>query len=246
MAAELSALRTATRITRPAPLRVKVTGAIRDLIVSGQLARGCHLVETELAAAVGVSRQPVREALQVLSHEGWVDLRPGFGAFVHTPTAQEIDDVFRVRSALEAEAAARAAARVGTGRVAPEQLKALRKVLREGARSIPAGPDAAQVVDFNASLHAAVVELSGNAVLAGMAEGIASRVRWYFSAIATARAPTSWVEHANVVEAIMGGDEFRAGALMREHCERSREKLIELDEPAGHPRLAAPAPPASR
>ena len=64
---------------------------------------------------LGVSRVPVREALQLLSQDGWVDLRAGFGTFVHAPTMKEIDDVFRVRAALEAEGAYQAACRVATG-----------------------------------------------------------------------------------------------------------------------------------
>ena len=46
-------------------------------------------MESELAEILGVSRQPVREALQWLANEGWVDLKPGYGAFVHAPTHDE-------------------------------------------------------------------------------------------------------------------------------------------------------------
>ena len=77
------------RVQRPAPLRQAVYDAIVDLIVQGTLQRGQHLVENELAEYLGVSRQPVREALQRLQTDGWIDLRPAQGAFVHTPSEDE-------------------------------------------------------------------------------------------------------------------------------------------------------------
>ena len=66
----------ARRVQRPAPLRQAVYDAIVDLIVQGTLQRGQHLVENELAEYLGVSRQPVREALQRLQTDGWIDLAP--------------------------------------------------------------------------------------------------------------------------------------------------------------------------
>ena len=81
----------ARRIARPLPLRESVYNAILDMIVGGELRPGQHLVENELAVSLGVSRQPVREALQWLNKDSWVDLRPGLGAFVHAPTTEEAD-----------------------------------------------------------------------------------------------------------------------------------------------------------
>src|SRR3954453_24138824 len=104
----------AHRVQRPAPLRQSVYDALLDLIVSGNLRAGQHLVESELASVLGVSRQPVREALQRLNTEGWVDLRPAQGAFVHEPTEEEADQLLTVRPLLEAEAARLAAANAGS------------------------------------------------------------------------------------------------------------------------------------
>ena len=58
--------------------------------------------DEDLAAHLGVSRQPVREALQRLHNEGWVDLRPALGAFVHVPTEEEADQLLSTRTLLEA------------------------------------------------------------------------------------------------------------------------------------------------
>ena len=79
-------------LERPAPLREIVRERLLAMIVSRDLQPGHHLVENELAAALGVSRQPVREALLQLQAEGWVDQRPGQGTFVHNPTDKEADE----------------------------------------------------------------------------------------------------------------------------------------------------------
>ena len=92
-------------VERPVPLRQSVYDALLELVVAGRLRPGEHLVETELAGQLGVSRQPVREALHRLEAEGWVDLRPNQGAFVHVPTDHEVDELLDVRELLEVETA---------------------------------------------------------------------------------------------------------------------------------------------
>src|SRR5690606_25589719 len=92
-----------------AALRDEVLLAIEGFIIDGSLPPGHRLIEAELARELDVSRNPVREALAVLAHTGWVDLRPRHGAVVHMPTASEVDDFFGVRRLLEADSAQRAA-----------------------------------------------------------------------------------------------------------------------------------------
>src|SRR3954466_11880644 len=74
---------------RPAPLRQAVYDALTELIINGSLKPGQHLVEAELAEHLGVSRQPVREALQRLPTAGRGDLRPPQGAFVRSLAQEE-------------------------------------------------------------------------------------------------------------------------------------------------------------
>src|SRR3954453_16773818 len=95
----------ARHVKRPTPLRESVYEALTEMIIDGTLERGRHLVEVELAGILGVSRQPVREALQRLNNEGWVDLRPGFGATVHVPAEDEVDQLLAARAALQPESA---------------------------------------------------------------------------------------------------------------------------------------------
>lgn len=160
----------ARRIDRPVPLREHVYQAMQELIISRRLAPGQHLVESELAQMLGVSRQPVREALQWLNNEGWVDLRPGYGAFVHAPTPEEADQLLAVRSLLESESA-----RLAATHADKEGIARLRELNKQGFAAVDAG-DVDTAVALNAAIHRCVTELSGNKVLLDFATQVDRRV----------------------------------------------------------------------
>jgi DNA-binding GntR family transcriptional regulator len=204
-------------LERPAPLREAAYDVLVEMIVTRELQPGQHLVENELAVQLGVSRQPVREALQRLQSEGWVDLRPALGAFVHVPTDAEADELLAVRTLLEAESA-RLAARQAT----PAQVDRLRELQRTGEKAL-ADNDEQGLVAANDALHTYLVSMSGNTVLANLIASVARRVRWYYRPIALIRGKDAWDEHAELITAIAGRSGRRAGDLMRRHTERTRE-----------------------
>jgi DNA-binding GntR family transcriptional regulator len=212
----------ARRIDRPVPLRERVYQAMQDLIISRRLAPGQHLVESELAEILGVSRQPVREALQWLSNEGWVDLRPGYGAFVHAPTHEEADQLLAVRTLLEAESARLAAVHAG-----PEGVTRLRELCKQGIEAQDAD-DIDGMVAANAAFHRCVTELSGNKVLLDFATQVDRRVQWYYTPVARQRGKRSWQEHTKLISAIEKGDADGAARIMREHTDRTRQSYLDL------------------
>ncbi|MEV5981268.1 GntR family transcriptional regulator [Streptomyces sp. NPDC052114] len=205
------------RLERPGPLRERVYEALLELITTRALQPGQHLVESELAGHLGVSRQPVREALQRLNTEGWVDLRPAQGAFVHEPTEEEADQLLTVRTLLEAEAARLAAANTGTAGIT-----ALDELCAQGEQAVADG-DVERVVALNAAFHAKVMELAGNVVLAELAAQVDRRVRWYYTPVARQRGRQSWLEHRELIAAIAERDERSATEIMRAHTEHTRQ-----------------------
>ena len=86
-------------------LRHRVYTVLEESIISGELAPGQHLVEARLAADLGVSRNPVREAIQGLRQDGWIVDRPRQGSFVRISNEKEMVDLFQVRLVLETETA---------------------------------------------------------------------------------------------------------------------------------------------
>ncbi|ARX87647.1 GntR family transcriptional regulator [Streptomyces alboflavus] len=213
------------KLERPGPLRERVYEALLELITTRALRPGQHLVESELAGHLGVSRQPVREALQRLNTEGWVDLRPAQGAFVHEPTEEEADQLLTVRTLLEAEAARLAAANAGSAGIA-----ALEELCAKGEAAVADG-DVDLVVATNAAFHAKVMELAGNVVLAELAAQVDRRVRWYYTPVARQRGKQSWIEHRALIAAIAARDEVGATEVMRAHTEHTRKTYHEREAP---------------
>ncbi|MFD4527708.1 GntR family transcriptional regulator [Streptomyces sp. NPDC058470] len=205
------------RVTRPAPLRQAVYDALTELIVSGSLKPGQHLVEAELAAHLGVSRQPVREALQRLQTNGWVDLRPAQGAFVHSPTEEEAAQLLSVRAVLETYSAQLAA-----GNAKPEDIERLWELQEEGVQALTEG-DVERLVSANTALHAFVTVIADNAVLSELISLVGQKVRWYYTPIAQPRGKEAWNEHSQLIKAIAKGDADRASEIMRTHTEHTTD-----------------------
>jgi len=203
-------------VPRPVPLRQSVYDALIDLIVGGELPPGQHLVETDIAGQLGVSRQPIREALHRMEAEGWVDLRPSQGAFVHIPTDSEVDELLDVRELLEVETARLAARNADT-----EAVARLRTLWQEGQAAAKA-EDLSHAVAANNAFHAEVAVVAGNAVLADLAGTVSRRVQWYYRLVAPVRGHGSWAEHAELIDAIEAQDTQRAQVLARKHTERTR------------------------
>lgn len=215
------ARRAVTAVERPVPLRQAVHDAIVDLIITRVLRPGEHVVETELAAQLGVSRQPVREALQRLHTEGWVDLRPSQGAFIHIPTEKEADQLMAVRALLESESAVLAAERC-----TPQDVERLWELQAAGEKAL-AADDTEGLVTANTELHAYLLRMAGNTVLSEHLAMVDQRMRWYYVPIALVRGRKAWDEHASIIKAVAAHDATRAGKLMRRHTETTRTMYLE-------------------
>ncbi|MPZ87489.1 MAG: FCD domain-containing protein [Nitriliruptorales bacterium] len=203
------------RVTPPGPLRQQVYERLEELIVYGALPPGQHLVESRLAAQLGVSRIPVREALQLLARNGWVDLRPRYGAFVHEPTLKEVEDVFRARALVEVEAA-----RLLAKNATQDHVEELRRMLTDGATAVETC-DERLLLRLNEAFHARVTEFAGNRVLAEISALLSKRNSWYFAAVVTERSLESWMEHRELVDAVAAGDPDRAAAVMQQHVDQT-------------------------
>ena len=198
------------------PLRSLVSDELRRLVVTGELPPGTRIVEDRLAERLGVSRNPVREALQALAAEGFVELLPRRGALVAQITAEQAEDLFDVRTALEP-----LAARLAARRADPDGVDRLRKVLVR-ARDATDLDELDLLAACNTEFHSTVVELSGNDYLGLLVAPMARRVQWVFRTSAATRAPHSWTEHEELLRAIASGDEEYAEAVARSHVAAAR------------------------
>ena len=192
------------------PLREDVRVRIRDSIVSGTYAPGSRLVERTIAADLGVSRVPVREALQALVLEGFAVDRDTRGIAVRAYEADEIAELAEVGAALE---------RVLVGRVAhtgdAEQVGLLRSVLAEAQDAIDRG-DTAAAVAANGRFHDVLTSLGEGTMAHEVLSAVSQRRRWLLAQHADP-APIH-AEHVALVDAIEQGDRSRAQQITEDHA----------------------------
>src|SRR5262245_25349154 len=137
----------------------RVHAHLREEILANRLPAGTELQETALAAELGVSRGPIREAIGRLAAEGLVVVRPRRGAVVRSLTKDEFIEAYEVREALEAMAARLATARLGQAGLAR---------LEELTDAMAGHAERGEVEEFfhaNAAFHATFVEAAGNGLL---------------------------------------------------------------------------------
>lgn len=232
-------------LEQPEPLRLQVHNTLEQLIVDGRLKPGQRLIETELAARLGVSRGPIREALQMLAREGWVELRPRQGAYVAKPSLNEIVDYFDVRALLEVEVARLAARSVNEGPTASQQalMDELDDIVRRSTgywENILARPDDLDDSDIDnarefhrtgsQSFHQVLAQLGGNTALVDLLGRLSKRTRWYFSPRVLERTGQAWQEHEGLRTAVEKGDEDDAVRLMTAHMQATRASYLKAYE----------------
>lgn len=197
-----------------------VTDDLRELIVQGELKPGEHVNEQPIAERLGVSRTPVRAALNILASEGFLTYHPNRGYFVRRFDLSEIMDAYEVRAALEALAARRAAERGLT-----EQDEALlRASLAEGdrilAKSVFTPEDLLPYRQMNMAVHGTVMRAAkcgslDQAISAALAIPLVSDRIILWQDLTILR--RSHDDHHRVFDAILHRSGSRAEALMQEH-----------------------------
>jgi DNA-binding GntR family transcriptional regulator len=210
--------------SRHLPLRDQVLMELRRRIVNGDYKPGDRLTEDRLAEDFGVSRNPVREALRVVEQEGFVVMVPRRGAFVASPDATAIADLFAVRERLET-----LAARLAAERATADDVAALRVLLESARRATERGA-LSEVAKLNTQLHLRVIEASGNRWLYSIASSIYLHVQWVFRMGVADRAPHSWSEHIRLIEAIAGGRPDDAEELARSHVHAASQAALDRAE----------------
>jgi DNA-binding GntR family transcriptional regulator len=203
----------------PVSLAEKAYQRLTEMIIEGEIAPGEPLREMRLAAQLGTSRVPVREALQRLHDDGWLVKVPRSGARVKYPTLEDVNEVFDLRILLEVEAV-----RLAVRHVSLADADRLRVLVQLGYEASERG-DARAIVDANGRFHAAVAELSRSALLCQMLAMLDRRVRWLFGAVAADRSGHSLQEHSDLIDALVSRDPDLAMRIIGHHIEGTRKAL---------------------
>jgi DNA-binding GntR family transcriptional regulator len=202
-------------------LRDQTYAELRKAILSGPIGPGTVLVQEQLAEQLGISRTPVRDALDRLANEGLVIRSPGGRMHVAPISLDELREKYAVRQALET-LALRLAAPTLPGQMLPrlrELVKAMRQAIADG--------HARRVIQAGAAFHETISSASGNSYLSQLLTTLNDSIRRYRHAAIDmpGRAAETLREHELIVEQLSAGDVAAAERSLAEHIARSLERL---------------------
>ena len=196
--------------------------ALREMVVSLELAPGTLVKEPELVARLGIGRTPVREALRRLSLERFIEVFPRRGMVVTTVDVRDLARLCEVRLALEPEAA-----KLAADRATEADLDEITAVLAElGGRR---RRDERSLIDLDRRIHGAIYRASHNPFLeATLEEYYMHALRIWMLGLERTGLAAAVHEHADLLAAVLRGNGVRAAELMRSHVERFEEEMRDV------------------
>lgn len=219
------------------PIVQQVEEQIRQLIESGQYKPGEKLpAEMDLCQRLGVGRGTIREAFRLLQARGYVEIKPGRGAFAaeHLPSEDmgavewlvqnemELRDSIEIRQALEPLAARRMAERGADQAI--QDLKVLHSRFLDAIQE----EDAARIAQLDEAFHSAIVEGSGNHLLLSINQQVCQGIKPFRSKTFQIRQniQNAVRPHTRILQAIASHDGEAAEREMRAHLDKVQEDLL--------------------
>lgn len=205
--------------TSAAPVREKVLTSIREAIIQGWYRPGQRLIEREICELTGVSRTSVREALRQLESEGLVEMIANRGPIVARVTADDAQQLYQVRGALEG-LAGRLSAESATG----DQIERLVASVEQFAQAVDRG-ELGMMLQHKDVFYAALFDAANNAAMVKMLTGVHGRITFLRSQTLghPGRPRETLGELRAIVDAIVARDGARAAELCTLHVEKASE-----------------------
>ncbi len=198
---------------------------LKKRIINHVLKPGDPLNEVILSKELKTSKTPIREALQQLEKEGFVENIPGKGSFVSKISFQDIREIFEIREFLECEAIKRAIAKVDLSKI---------KLLKEKFISSESenGRPAPSHFRSGDQIHTFIFETLGNSQLMEIYRRLQDHVVrnriYFFDQSHPGRSEESFREHLEILEAMEAQDPLRAEQAVRNHLRNSLEYLKKI------------------
>ncbi len=205
------------------PLRVAVLTRLKAAILDGTLKPGTLLSENKIAAQLSVSRTPVREALRVLERENLVTTLPGRKVIISVPRAEDIDEIYDIRTIVESAALRR----IGSNR---RELIARLEQCLERSRLALAKRDIRELEQINTEFHTTIISALNNQRLREFIDSVhdtAARFRLY-SLREAGWAEKGIQEHRRLVALLKKGDTEDAVELLGRHLRMGSEILKKM------------------
>lgn len=222
-------------------LRDKMVEAIEESLVSGDLKPGDRINETEIAQRMGISRGPVREAIQQLVGEGILVSRPHLGTMVAEWSAKDIAEVYSLRAVLEGFATGLVAEHATAADVAA--LQRLVDQMRQCGKTL----DVKCVIRLDVEFHELLDALANHTLLVRALGSVFRKIKFLLAVDLNANLTTPDVfeqyanNHQAYVDAIRTGDRAHAEAQVRAHMDQVGQRLInQWGDLASHERTRQP------
>lgn len=206
------------------PKRVElVQDAILAEIASGKLPPGARIIQEQIAQELGVSRQPVQQALLVLRNLGVLTEAPGRGLQVAPLNLDHVRDMYDMRAVVEGLAFRKAAER-SAARAASEGPA----YIASGRHAVEAG-DVARMIAADMAFHAFIYELSGNPMVAPAMDAHWTNTQRVMGEVLMRdeRPRDIWDQHEALLEAVISADGRKAERLARQHIEQAADFMIQ-------------------
>ncbi len=200
----------------------QVHSAILSEIASGQLAPGERVIQEQIAQALGVSRQPVQQALLLLRNQGMLRDAPGRGLIVAPLDPDHVGYIYDMRAVIEG-LACRCAANMSVERAAQQG-----PALIEAGRHAVASGSVPDMIAADMRFHEFIYAWSGNPLMApAMAAHLTYTQRVMGEVLMRDQTPRDiWDQHAQILDAIIAGDAASAEMLARKHINQAASYMI--------------------
>ncbi|MDI6601951.1 MAG: GntR family transcriptional regulator [Thermoanaerobacteraceae bacterium] len=200
----------------------KVFDLLKNAILSGELKPGERLIERKLSEKLGISRTPVREAIQKLKSQGLAVQLPRKGAVVSMVTPKEVIDVFNIREVLEG-----LAARLAAENANKRQINQLNRVLNEMEECMALNNEE-ELENLHIKFHEAIYKVAGNEKLYQMLINLQEYIRTYTHVGYSfhGRREEATMEHRQIVREIESHNANRAEYYAKKHIGNSRDAYI--------------------
>jgi DNA-binding GntR family transcriptional regulator len=210
------------KLETPQNLTALAYNSIKAYILNEDLDERTRLTEELLSKHLGISKSPVREALNSLHTEGLVRIEARRGAHLRRFSAKEVEDLYGLREALEIYA-------VGAAEITPGLIAELRKSTQRTRRFLKAN-DKLSHIEEDAKFHGLIATATGNAELSRVLTNIQNQIwmcRRKTYDLSSSTAPDA---HQAILEALENGNRKQAQAAMRSHISLVRQRLIAFME----------------
>lgn len=197
----------------------RVYEQLKAMAISFQFRPGDRLNELAIAKQIGVSRTPLREALNRLTVDGFVTFSPKQGFFRKPLSVEEVSDLYELREQLE-----RGAIRLAVKRASDEAIEALEVSLVDPATL--AARATHELLALDEAFHEGIVRLSGNAEMIRLIENINSRIRYVRHISMEGRRGTSQLEHRALLDALRRRDADECERLVSQHIGMRQDQIV--------------------